>query len=71
MVCRSGNPFLDRGDLVETLENETLPGLVPPPPHEVSVERNFLGHPLGLAVLFGTEMWERFCYYGMRALLNY
>ena len=27
------------------------------------------GHPLGLYILFGTEMWERFCYYGMRALL--
>ncbi|MFL9824211.1 peptide MFS transporter, partial [Rhodoplanes sp. SY1] len=27
------------------------------------------GHPRGLAVLFGTEMWERFSYYGMRALL--
>ena len=26
-------------------------------------------HPLALYVLFGTEMWERFCYYGMRALL--
>jgi POT family proton-dependent oligopeptide transporter len=28
-----------------------------------------LGHPKGLAVLFGTEMWERFSYYGMRAIL--
>jgi POT family proton-dependent oligopeptide transporter len=27
------------------------------------------GHPKGLYVLFFTEMWERFCYYGMRALL--
>ena len=27
------------------------------------------GHPLGLYLLFGTEMWERFSYYGMRALL--
>jgi len=27
------------------------------------------GHPRGLAVLFSTEMWERFSYYGMRALL--
>ncbi len=32
-------------------------------------QRTFLGHPLGLYVLFFTEMWERFCYYGMRALL--
>ncbi len=28
-----------------------------------------LGHPKGLFVLFGAEMWERFSYYGMRALL--
>ncbi len=27
------------------------------------------GHPKGLAVLFATEMWERFNYYGMRAIL--
>src|SRR5947209_14901415 len=32
-------------------------------------QRTFLGHPLGLYVLFFTEMWERFSYYGMRALL--
>ncbi|MCB0402544.1 MAG: peptide MFS transporter [Flavobacteriales bacterium] len=30
---------------------------------------NILGHPSGLFVLFFTEMWERFSYYGMRALL--
>lgn len=29
----------------------------------------FFGHPSGLAILFLTEMWERFSYYGMRALL--
>ncbi len=29
----------------------------------------FLGHPVGLFVLFFTEMWERMSYYGMRALL--
>jgi proton-dependent oligopeptide transporter, POT family len=32
-------------------------------------ERTFLGHPLGLFILFFAEMWERFSYYGMRALL--
>ncbi len=32
-------------------------------------ERNFMGHPVGLFILFFTEMWERFSYYGMRALL--
>lgn len=28
-----------------------------------------MGHPKGLFLLFTTEMWERFCFYGMRALL--
>lgn len=32
-------------------------------------EKTFLGHPRGLATLFFTEMWERFSYYGMRAIL--
>lgn len=32
-------------------------------------DRTFFGHPRGLATLFFTEMWERFSYYGMRALL--
>ena len=30
----------------------------------------FLGHPRGLSTLFFTEMWERFSYYGMRAILT-
>jgi len=34
-----------------------------------SSDRSFFGHPKGLAVLFFAEMWERFSYYGMRALL--
>src|SRR5579871_96992 len=29
----------------------------------------FFGHPIGLSTLFFTEMWERFSFYGMRALL--
>ena len=32
-------------------------------------DRAFFGHPRGLSTLFFTEMWERFSYYGMRALL--
>ncbi|MFF5447003.1 peptide MFS transporter [Streptomyces sp. NPDC012888] len=32
-------------------------------------EKTFLGHPSGLAFLFMTEMWERYSFYGMRALL--
>ena len=36
----------------------------------LSTEQNdFFGHPRGLSTLFFTELWERFSYYGMRALL--
>lgn len=33
--------------------------------------KTFFGQPLGLSTLFMTEMWERFSYYGMRAILLY
>ena len=33
--------------------------------------KTFFGQPLGLLTLFMTEMWERFSYYGMRAILLY
>lgn len=33
-------------------------------------QKELWGHPVGLYVLFFTEMWERFSYYGMRALLT-
>ncbi|VTS14467.1 peptide MFS transporter [Streptococcus pseudoporcinus] len=33
--------------------------------------KSFFGHPRGLSTLFFTEMWERFSYYGMRAILLY
>ncbi len=43
---------------------------VPPtPPSPANGDRTFLGHPLGLFLLFLVEMWERFSYYGMRGLL--
>jgi POT family proton-dependent oligopeptide transporter len=35
----------------------------------MTTEKQWFGHPRGLATLFFTEMWERFSYYGMRALL--
>ena len=44
----------------------TVRGAPLPQPIE---DRTFFGHPRGLATLFFTEMWERFSYYGMRALL--
>ena len=43
----------------------------PPPasPSSIIETGGLLGHPRGLTTLFFTEMWERFSYYGMRALL--
>jgi POT family proton-dependent oligopeptide transporter len=41
----------------------------PEGPVHVKDRREMFGHPVGLIVLFVTEMWERFCFYGMRALL--
>src|ERR1700693_189602 len=35
----------------------------------IEADTTFFGHPRGLATLFFTEMWERFTYYGMRAVL--
>ncbi len=42
---------------------------VAPPRPAALDDRALLGHPRGLGLLFVTEMWERFSYYGMRALL--
>ena len=39
------------------------------PAHRLDDSPTFAGHPIGLYVLFLTEMWERFTFYGMRALL--
>lgn len=36
---------------------------------DTKVKSEVMGHPAGLFILFFTEMWERFSYYGMRALL--
>jgi POT family proton-dependent oligopeptide transporter len=40
-----------------------------PSPTLPAHKRELFGHPVGLYVLFLTELWERFCFYGMRALL--
>ncbi|TCP56863.1 POT family proton-dependent oligopeptide transporter [Tamaricihabitans halophyticus] len=37
---------------------------------DVGFDRKFFGHPKGLANLFGVEMWERFSFYGMQAILT-
>jgi proton-dependent oligopeptide transporter, POT family len=49
--------------------SEAGPGTAPSAFDSIRKQRTFLGHPLGLYFLFFTEMWERFSYYGMRALL--
>jgi POT family proton-dependent oligopeptide transporter len=41
------------------------------PAGELAGDRAFFGHPRGLMTLFTTELWERFSYYGMRAILLY
>src|SRR5580700_10423555 len=42
---------------------------MPPTVAATRADTSFFGQPRGLATLFFTEMWERFSYYGMRALL--
>jgi len=37
--------------------------------NQATAPAEFLGHPKGLFVCFLTEMWERFAFYGMKALL--
>ena len=46
-----------------TTTNDDAKGWLAPPPGEI------LGHPRPLWMLFSAEFWERFCFYGMRALL--
>jgi POT family proton-dependent oligopeptide transporter len=38
-------------------------------PATIPAARDFFGHPRGLAVLFATETWERFSYFGNTALV--
>ncbi|HTN51566.1 MAG TPA: peptide MFS transporter [Anaeromyxobacter sp.] len=53
------------------MSNPSSPALAAPAPDGYSVldDRALLGHPRGLGLLFVVEMWERFSYYGMRAIL--
>ncbi len=44
--------------------------LVPLNNRKMEITQEQKGHPKGLWVLFGTEMWERFNFYGMRAILT-
>lgn len=47
------------------MTTNSAPASAPP----AAQDRAFFGHPRGLSTLFFAEMWERFSYYGMRALL--
>ena len=51
------------------MSGAALRARVPPPPAVEAGAPLIFGHPASLFVLFFTEMWERFSYYGMRSLL--
>ena len=55
--------------LAEPMVERSFLCLSPDDHGRTGVAANLFGHPKGLAFLFTTEMWERFSYYGMRALL--
>lgn len=52
------------------MSQERDPGLIAHLAKQGVDETMVMGHPAGLFILFFTEMWERFSYYGMRALLT-
>jgi POT family proton-dependent oligopeptide transporter len=58
---------------IETNLMSATPLITDSPPETIQTvpldEKGFLGHPRGLPTLFFTELWERFSYYGMRAIL--
>jgi len=73
----AGLPVLFAGDL-NNFKEEILGNLARsriinveglPLSHYNVPKGEFLGHPKGLFLLFTTEMWERFSYYAMRAIL--
>ena len=49
--------------------HELTPGAESPAKHTERDHGGMAGHPRGLSMLFYAEMWERFSYYGMRAIL--
>lgn len=57
LPAQTGTPYQKKADLMSASTDAVPAG------------RTVLGHPRGLFTLFFTEMWERFTYYGMRALL--
>ncbi|HET8649356.1 MAG TPA: oligopeptide:H+ symporter, partial [Gemmatimonadales bacterium] len=57
------SPEYGSGPLADPLTDHPRPGAL------AERDTRFFGHPAGLSTLFFTEMWERFSYYGMRAIL--
>ena len=65
------------GTPARTSRGPALPSSPPAPGHDPAAhdraavfdDRAFFGHPRGLGLLFVVEMWERFSFYGMRAIL--
>lgn len=64
-------PERPRESAATALHGEGMCDIAPPmtPSAESQTSRTLFGHPTGLFTLFFAEMWERFSYYGMRALL--
>ena len=68
MADNGDKPFEGGPNAAE--KEATMLNVPPHPDFAASIEqKGFFGHPRGLATLFFTEMWERFSYYGGRALL--
>jgi POT family proton-dependent oligopeptide transporter len=63
-MARDSRDVFKQADVGTVTHDEPPPGI-----GRGAITRRFFGHPVGLSTLFFTEMWERFSYYGMRALL--
>jgi proton-dependent oligopeptide transporter, POT family len=66
-LARGGPPSPD----VTSPTGSPTPAAPDPAESTSSTDRRFFGHPLALANLFGVELWERFSFYGMQAVMAY
>ncbi|GAA4826102.1 peptide MFS transporter [Actinomycetospora corticicola] len=69
MTITPGNP--DDPKAVDPADGGVTTADTPDPGQDVSADRRFFGHPLALANLFSVELWERFSFYGMQAVMAY
>ncbi|MCS7012484.1 MAG: peptide MFS transporter [Chloroherpetonaceae bacterium] len=71
LLPKHKNPYFrpEKLDNKTTLKMPSTQAATTAPLVSTSADTAFFGHPRGLSTLFFTEMWERFSYYGMRALL--